>query len=161
MEELCVPGSPMAWQWEGEALSWCIIPHREDQDTQSDHEPCMSTHLLRSLGTEWDGRAREKGSHGAGLGVGGFQDDTVTGKLGQIEKGIPNRGDRQVLACKLETATIQRQELSDLIRSIEGKLARATSWLPCRGGWPSWKGTEAVGEAVLAASENTTSTVGP
>lgn len=68
------------------------------------------------------------------MGVGDFQDDTVTGKLGQIEKGIPNRGDRQVLACKLETATIQRQELSDLIRSIEGKLAGPTSWLPCRGG---------------------------
>lgn len=61
-------------------------------------------------------------------------DGTVTSKLWQMKKGTPNRGDRQVLAWMLDAGTIQRQELSDLLRNIKGKLARATSWLPCRGG---------------------------
>lgn len=77
------------------------------------------------------------------------------------DKERHSRGDKQVLACILDTGTIQRQELSDLLRNIKGKLARATSWLPCQGGWPSWKGIEAVGEAISPANKNTASTVGP
>lgn len=122
---------------------------------------CLSTHLLRSLETEWDGRAREKGSHGARVRRRAFTDGTVTSKVWPIKKGTPNRGDRQVLAWMLDAGTIQRQELSDLLRNIKGKLARATSWLSGQGGWPSWKGIEAVGEAILAANKNTASTVGP
>lgn len=145
----------------GKFCTGVSYPIRRTKTHRVTMSSCLSTHLLRSLETEWDGRAREKGSHGARVRRRAFMDGTVTSKLWQMKKGTPNRGDRQVLAWMLDAGTIQRQELSDLLRNIKGKLARATSWLSCQGGWPSWKGIEAVGEAILAANKNTASTVGP
>lgn len=79
----------------------------------------------------WKGK-REGKSWSKGRGR-AFMDGTVTSKLWQIKKGISNRGQAGI-GCMLDTGTFQRQKLSDLIRNIKGKLARATSWLPCQGG---------------------------